>query len=153
MKLSRNYSAGAKSILINCNHIPSHQVLFMNTHTLFSHSYAVGSTILWFHALKLRKGYMVFITDHESGDPALGNIGITAPTRLGDMPYVSSAIPFTDYKYEIHAKSISEIIGKKLHAPIVLFLNVVFKSQDMKMLKGLKLGALKFCEALIQNKK
>ena len=108
---------------------------------IFEHRAPCEAITFFFHAIKLRNAHVVFITDHDSGIPALGNMAISAPTRLGDMPIASSALPLTNFKYEILAKSISEILGRKLHSAIFLFLDVHFESTDAKITKALKVSA------------
>nr|MDO8111452.1 proteasome assembly chaperone 4 family protein [Candidatus Sigynarchaeota archaeon] len=115
---------------------------------IYEHRASGGAASFFYHAIKLRNAYVVFITDHESGVPALGNMAITVPTRLADAPVVSSALPLTNFKYEIIAKSTSEMLGKKLQSAVFLFLDVHFESTDARFVKDLKVGVDEFCKAI-----
>jgi hypothetical protein len=115
---------------------------------IIEHRATAGALPFFYHAIKLRNAYVVFITDHESGVPGLGNMAITAPTRLTDTPMISSALPLTNFKYEIIAKATSELLGKKLQSAIFLFLDVHFESTDTRFVKDLNIGAVEFCKVI-----
>jgi hypothetical protein len=119
--------------------------------TIFGHRASSDAITFFFDAIKLRNAFLAFITDREDGLPALGNMAITAPTQLGDMPIVSSALPLTNFKYEILAKSFSEMMGKKLGAAVFLFLDVHFESTDLKFTKSLKLAMNDFCDIILKQ--
>lgn len=85
---------------------------------IHEHQASIGPITFFYHAIKLRNAYIVLITDDPSGAPGLGNMAITMPTRLTDAPMVSSALPLTNFKYEVIAKTTSELLGKKLKSPV-----------------------------------
>lgn len=119
--------------------------------TIFEYQASSDAITFFFNAIKLRNAFLAFITDREDGIPALGNMAITAPTQLGDIPIVSSALPLTNFKYEVLAKAISEMIGKKLGAAVFLFLDVHFESTNMKFTKALKLSVNDFCDSIVKT--
>lgn len=121
--------------------------------TIFEHQASADAITFFFDAIKLRNAFLAFITDREDGIPALGNMSITAPTKLGDMPIVSAALPLTNFKYEVLSKAISELMGKKLGAAVFLFLDVHFESTDMKITKALKLAVDDFCKNIVEKRK
>ena len=114
----------------------------------FDHRAVVDERSFFLVATKARNAYLVFITDHESGVPALGTPAVSTPTRLPDVPVLASALPFSNYKYEILAKSIAEILGKKLNTPVFLFLDVHVEMTDIKSTKALKVAASEFCDEI-----
>jgi hypothetical protein len=118
---------------------------------IIEHSVGHDAITFFFSGIRLRNAFLVFITDNEEGNPGLGNIALAAPTRITDAPLIASAIPGMNPKYEILAKSIGEMMGKKLHAPIFLFLDVRFESTDPKLVKVLKVDADEFCMIVAQR--
>ena len=119
--------------------------------TIFEYQASADAITFFFNAIKLRNAFLAFITDREDGIPALGNMAITAPTKLGDMPLVSSALPLTNFKYEVLSKALSEMLGKKLGAAVLLFLDVHFESTDVKFTKALKLAVNDFCAIIVKK--
>ncbi len=115
----------------------------------YEHKASIGPTTFIYHAIRLRNAFVVLVTDDASGVPGLGNMAITAPTRLADAPVVSSALPLTNFKYEVIAKATSEMLGKKLKSPVFLFLDVHFESTDARIVKALKVGVDEFCNAIL----
>ncbi|HME52002.1 MAG TPA: proteasome assembly chaperone 4 family protein [Candidatus Lokiarchaeia archaeon] len=118
---------------------------------IFEYRASADAITFFFDAIKLRNAFLAFITDREDGIPALGNMAITAPTRLGDMPIVSSALPLTNFKYEVLAKAVSEMMGKKLGSAVFVFLDVHFESTNMKIAKALKLSVDEFCKIILKK--
>jgi hypothetical protein len=116
---------------------------------IHEHQASIGPITFFYHAIKLRNAHVVLITDDAGGVPGLGNMAITVPTRLTDAPMVSSALPMTNFKYEIIAKATSELLGKKLKSPVFLFLDVHFESTDARIMKALKVGVDEFCNAIL----
>ncbi|MBN2150622.1 MAG: hypothetical protein JW839_04150 [Candidatus Lokiarchaeota archaeon] len=116
---------------------------------IHEHQASIGPITFSFHALRLRNAHVVLVTDDPSGVPALGNMAITMPTRLAEAPVVSSALPLTNFKYEVIAKTTSELLGKKLKTPVFLFLDVHFESTDARIVKALKVGADELCNAML----
>lgn len=116
---------------------------------IHEHQASIGAITFFYHAIKLRNAYVVLVTDDASGVPGLGNMAITAPTRLTDVPVISSALPLTNFKYEIIAKTTAELLGKKLKSPVFLFLDVHFESTDARIVKVLKVGVDELCNAIV----
>ena len=119
--------------------------------TIFEHHEEHDALSFYMVAISLRNARLVFITDHETRLPALGNPAIGTPTRVASAPVVASALPFTNHKYEILAKSIAEILARKLNAPVFLFLDVHFESMDVNATRTLKLAAGRFCDEMVPS--
>lgn len=109
-----------------------------------------GST--WFYAIKLRNAYIVLVTDHETGKPAFGNVAVSAPARISGKPIVSSSFPFIGAKYEVLAKSMAEIIGKKLQSPVILHMDVRLEPTDVGAVKTMKVALNDFCKKIVEKK-
>nr|MDO8087050.1 proteasome assembly chaperone 4 family protein [Candidatus Sigynarchaeum springense] len=116
---------------------------------IHEHQASIGPITFFYHAIRLRNAYVVLVTDDASGVPGLGNMAITAPTRLAEVPVVSSALPLTNFKYEVIAKTTSELLGKKLKSPVFLFLDVHFDGTDARIVKALKVGCDELCNAVM----
>ncbi|MEX2682966.1 MAG: proteasome assembly chaperone 4 family protein [Candidatus Sigynarchaeota archaeon] len=116
---------------------------------IYEHQASIGPITFFYHAIRLRNAYVVLVTDDASGAPGLGNMAIAAPTRLAEAPVVSSALPLTNFKYEVIAKTTSELLSKKLKSPVFLFLDVHFESTDARIVKALKVGSDELCVAIL----
>lgn len=115
----------------------------------FEHQAAVNDHAFLLLATRARNAWLVFITDHESGVPALGTAAVSTPTRLPGVPIVASALPFSNAKQEILAKAIAETCGKKLATPVLLFLDVNVEVTDVAATRTLKVAAGDLCDKML----
>ncbi|MHA1370031.1 MAG: proteasome assembly chaperone 4 family protein [Promethearchaeota archaeon] len=120
----------------------------MTLDTIIKYNEMVQGFNIWFYAIKLRNSFLVLITDNPDGDPAIGNIAIGSKTRIFKNKIISSSLPFGNFKHEILAKSLSEILSRKTGKPIFLMLDVRFESSSLEVIKGLKMALLNFCKML-----